>query len=120
MAILIISVDSTNLYYDELVTLENREYLFEFFWSTRESCWYLSLYDQDNNPIALWIRVVVTWPLLRRFAGSDIPPGLLMAVDQSGMNEDAQVPTDLGSRVILTYTTSDDPSLVGVDIRTPI
>ena len=105
---LIIPVDQALTYYDETLQIEGIEYLFEFLWSDRESCWYLNIYDQDETPIALWIKLVVSWNLLRRFAGATIPPGILFCADMSGSMTDCQVSTDLGGRVVLYYVTSDD------------
>ena len=103
--------DTTALYYDQIVPLEGIEYLFTFLWSDRESCWYLSIGDQDGNPIAYGIRLVVNWPLLRRFTDSRLPPGLLVATDTSLQGADIAASSDLGSRVLLMYMTSDDPNL---------
>lgn len=97
------------LYYDEVVTLEGVEYLFEFLWSAREACWYMNLYDQDQHPIALLIRLVINWRLLRRFTDPRLPPGLLFCVDLTGNGQDIAASGDFGTRVVLVYITSDDP-----------
>ncbi len=109
MAFLVIDTDPTSLFYSETVQLDGFEYLFEFAWSTREECWYVALADENGNPIAQGIRLVVSWPLLRRFKfNPQIPTGQLICVDMSGQNVDIQVPTDLGTRVLLMYVTADD------------
>ena len=121
---LAIDTDTPDLEYDEIVTLEGVEYLFSFYWSARESRWYLSLYDQDENPLALWIAIVIstTAPgglrnLLRRFVDPRLPAGLLYCYDASGQDTDIVLSSDLGERVPLIYITSDDPDLVGINIR---
>jgi hypothetical protein len=113
MAFLVIDTDSTSLNYEQTTQLDGFEYLFGFVWSERESCWYVSMSDQDGTPIAQGIRLVVTWPLLRRFKfNPQIPTGQLMCIDLSGQNVDIQEPSDLGSRVLLVYVTADDVAAV--------
>lgn len=111
---MIIQIDTNTdvLYYDQLVQLEGTEYLFQFLWADRESAWYLNIYDNDGNPIALCIKLVVNWPLLRRFKTSTtIPPGTLWLGDLSGQGLDIQTSDELGARCPLFYVTSDDTDL---------
>ncbi len=109
MAYLVLDTDPSSLNYTETVQLDGFEYLFSFAWSSRESCWYISIGDQNGGPIAQGIRLVVSWPLLRRFKfNPQIPTGMLVCVDMSGQNVDIEVPTDLGTRVLLMYITADD------------
>jgi hypothetical protein len=111
MSYLVIDTDSaaTDTYWDQLTQLDGREYLLRFRWMDRRSVWSLNIYDQDENPLALGIVLKVSWPLLRRFQDPRLPPGLLMCLDTSGKDLDPRAATDLGTRVILMYTTADDP-----------
>lgn len=111
MSHLVIDNDTTDLYYDQTVGLEGLEYLMRFTWMNRTSQWLLDIYDQDENPLASGIALVVGWSLLRRFKDSRLPPGVLMCVDVTGQNNEISVPGDLGDRVLLMYITSDDPTL---------
>lgn len=115
----VIDNDPVSLFYDQITQLEGREYLLEFFWSTRESAWYMNIYDQDENPLALFVRLVVNWPLLRRFVDPRLPAGLLMCMDTSNTQREIEASTDLGTRCVLTYVSSDDPDLEGVNVRRP-
>ncbi len=110
---MILKIDTSlvDLYYEQTTQLDGIEYLMRFIWVDREGCWYLGIYDQNNNPIAVGIRLVVTWSLLRRFVDPRLPTGALLCVDLTGMNQDIVEPTDLGTRVILVYITADDPIL---------
>jgi hypothetical protein len=109
-----IDVDTPSLFYDQITQLEGVEYLFQFMWHPRESAWYIHLFDQDQNLLCGLIRLVVGFPLLRRFQHDPrTPPGCLMCIDYSQTNAEIAVPTDLGSRVDLMYITSDDPTLAG-------
>ena len=102
MSLLIVPSSVTDTLYEEVVILENREYTLTFRWSTRDDAWYLSIYDQDGNSLALGIRVVINIPLLRRETKATLPKGLLMAVDLSGKDTEPAV-DDLGTRVVLMY-----------------
>ena len=113
MAILDIPVDGSIPYWDQTMQLEGREYLMVFAWADREACWYLHLYDQDENQLATGIKLVMNASLLRRWkSDSRIPPGVLL-VTRSGTGGDMTVQTDLGDSHSLTYFTSDDPLLAG-------
>ena len=111
MSYLIFDNDTADLDYEQVTQLEGVEYLFRFLWSDRESAWYMDLSDQDQDPIAQFVRITVGWPLLRRFRDPRLPPGMLIAIDTTGDNEDVAVPSDLGARVLLFYVTSDDEDL---------
>lgn len=89
--------------YTERVTLDGVEYLFKFDWNDRENRWYLSLFAVDETPLAAGIKVVANWPLLRRFTGENMPPGVLVAVDLSAERGESPTYTELGIRVKLLY-----------------
>jgi hypothetical protein len=113
MAVLDVPVDGTVPRFDEIVQLEDREYLLSFAWSDREACWYLHIYDQDENPLALGIKLVINADLLRRWASDPrMPAGKLVCIPV-GPNGDMTAQTDLGTTVTLEYVTSDDESLTG-------
>lgn len=120
MALLVLDTNTTALYFDQLVQLEGVEYLFTFQWSDRESAWYINIADQDGNQIASLIRLIVAWPLLRRFQDPRLPLGLLICADMTQQNTDIAASTDLGSRVLLVYVTSDDPLIAGVNLAAPV
>lgn len=101
--------------FTQITQLEGAEYVFQFYWNWRESCWYLSIFDQDQNALCLGIKLVVSWSLLRKFRSlPNIPPGALFCMDQTGVGTDIQAATDLGVRVALVYITSDDAALTGL------
>ena len=106
-------VSATSEDFRQLTQLEGVEYLLRFQWMSREGAWYLGIYDQDENPLATWIKVVVQWDLLRRRRVREprLPQGLLTAIDTSGQMLDPQTADELGQRVRLRYVTTDDPAL---------
>lgn len=121
MASLLIDTSSATTFkaFSEIVPIEGTEYLFQFYWSDREQAWYLSIANQDETPLASWIRLVANSNLLRRFRSlGTVPPGYLMAWDSSGQDQEIAVQADLGSRVLLAYVTSDDPILQGANLLT--
>lgn len=103
---------ATSTYFDQLTQLDGVQYLLNFWWSDRESAWYLGIYDQDENPLALGVRLNVSWLLLRRFTNTALPPGALFCLDTSGTDTDIAVPSDLGQRVLFMYVTADDVAVV--------
>lgn len=114
MSILVIPRFSDALAWRATVPLEGVEYIFDYYWSERETKWYLALYNQDNDLLAGWMALNVTTAPLRRFrAQSNIPPGVLLVVDTTGQDEEMTAPEELGARVILSYITSDDPLIAG-------
>ncbi len=117
MSFLLIPRSSDALAWRAIIPLEGTEYLFQFYWSTRESIWYLSIYNQNEEPIALWMAILVNVAPLRRFRASPaIPPGVLIVADTSGTGADMTAPEEFGERVILGYITSDDTALEGVSL----
>jgi hypothetical protein len=113
MAIFTIDTDPTPLYWNQTTQLDGVEYLLRFYWSGRESAFYIGVYDQNENPIALSIRLVVGVPLLRRFQDPRLPPGMLLLVDTTDRGEDLENAADLGGRWVLVYFDAAElPSLV--------
>lgn len=94
-------------YYDYQTDLEGNLYTLEFYWNSRSGYWFLSVYDVDGNPIVSGRKVVLGAPLLGRAERVAGPPGVLMAFDTSGTDEEAGV-ADLGARVQLIYFESTE------------
>jgi hypothetical protein len=113
MSVFEIDVDASQTLFDEIVQLESLEYLFEFSWSGRESAWYLNIYDQDENQLAVGIKLLLNVDLLRRFPDARLPPGKLVCVALGSTGSDIATQEELGSRVSVVYVTSDDSSLSG-------
>lgn len=107
MAILFVSTGA-DLLYTQTTQFEGVEYQLRFWWSDRESCWYVDFNDQGGNPIAPFIRLVMGASLLRRFTDPRLPPGMLFLVDLTNTGTDIEIPGDLGTRCELAYLTSDD------------
>jgi len=95
--------------YTQRVRLEGKDYVFKLDWSLREERYYLSIFDLDDTPIKVGIKVVPNWPLLRRHRTALLPPGELFAFDLAE-TEAPEPPTleDFGTRVELYYFASDE------------
>lgn len=111
MSVSILDVQGDPLLFDQTNQMDGIQYLLTFTWSDRESCWYMDVGDQNGNEICSGVRLVVNFPLLRRFVSSTRPPGEIVAVDIGGTGQDIQVPAELGDRVLLVYISADDPLL---------
>jgi hypothetical protein len=88
--------------FDFVLSLDGVAYKFFFSWSTREACWHMSLFLEDETPIWSGIRVVVNWPLNQRSRSALRPPGMFMAFDAEQQSVDPGL-TDLGGRVQIIY-----------------
>lgn len=116
---LAIQVNGATNWYSQVTQLEGVEYVFELLWSDREACWFLGVSDQDGNAIALGIKLITSWPLLRRFRDARLPPGRLFLLDMTGAKGEISAPTDLGGRFKLKYITSDDADIGAFDAQYP-
>lgn len=89
--------------YVQRVTLEGREYVLAFDWNEREGRWFLDLLDNEETPLAVGLKVVVGFPLLRRRKTDPrLPPGDFIAIDSSDTGRDPGF-GELGGRVALCY-----------------
>lgn len=93
-------------FYRMSTTLDGTDYLFEFRYSQRESCWYFSTYLTDGTLLVAGVKVVCNRSLLSRFASVALPKGKLVAFASGA---DASPPgldeLGIGKRVELTYVT---------------
>lgn len=94
--------------YTERIRLEDRDYVLRFDWAGRESRWYLSIYDSEETPLLVGIKVIANWDFLSRSAwNAALPPGVLITMD---LEQGGEPPTlkDFGTRVRLFYYASDE------------
>ncbi len=74
--------------YQQVTTLDGRDYVMTFSLNLRDGRWYLDLADQDAVMIAPNIPLVINWDLLRRVLDPRRPPGKLVCVDPTGKDQD--------------------------------
>lgn len=94
--------------YTLVIPVDNVPILFEVHWNSQEDNnvggWYMSLYEQNQTPIATGIKIVLGVNLGRRSTHPFFRSYLLRAFDTSGQNKDPGF-DDLGNRVIVKLFT---------------
>lgn len=90
-------------YYNLDVDLDGRTYTLALRWNSRAEAYFLTVSNADGDVILAGRRVVVSWPLLSKFRGEDVPDGDLACVDRSGVFLDPGR-GELGDRVSMLYT----------------
>lgn len=96
-------------FYTMTTVLDGADYLFEFRYSQRESCWYFTISLTDGTALVSGVKVVCNRSLLTRFANIQLPKGVLVAM---ATGPDASPPglTELGAgkRVELIYASAEE------------
>lgn len=54
----------SNPYYSYTFSLNKIAYNFTYRYSTRESCWYMDIKNNDNTPIIVSVKLVPNYPML--------------------------------------------------------
>lgn len=98
---IVIPLPSDTAHYTTRVALDGVSYVLTLEWSQREARWYLSLADGEASPIAVGIKVVAGWPLLRKVTDARRPTGDLYALDTAGLG--APPAYEWGDRWVLVY-----------------
>jgi hypothetical protein len=101
MSTLVIQTSSTYDSFTQVTSLDGSTFELRFRWSDRAAAWTLDVLTEDGEAIALGLRIVVSWPLLRRVVHPRRPAGELMAVASAGGGDPGR--NDLGARVVLKY-----------------
>ena len=57
----------SDAFYSYQVSLEGQGYIVEIKYNERAETWYMSLFDQDNNPIVQGIALVPRFPILKDY-----------------------------------------------------
>lgn len=87
MAIQLIPTTPAVAYYSQRTKLDGRDYLLRFSWNEREERWYVSIFDDEENPLVQSIKIICNWRLLRAYhADPRVPPGEIVATDLTGLN----------------------------------
>ena len=118
----IIPTSTTLSDYRQTTSLDGRDYILRLLYNQREGTWFLSLYDEEEDPIAESLKVVVSFSLLRLLTDPRKPPGILMAFDTTAPTPAAGEKLlaldpglgDLGERVILSYFTEAEAAELGL------
>ena len=92
------------------VTLDGEQFILDMRWNTRDDAWYMDLYEGDETPIRLGMKVVLGALIGIRSINPNQPKGVMMASDLSGVGADATL-DDLGVRVHVYFFTDTEVGL---------
>jgi hypothetical protein len=93
--------------FTELVFLEGVNVKLKFDWNARDNIWNLSIYDPDDNPILVGVKMVTNYELILQHPTLALPRGAMFLWDTEGKGEPAGY-EDLGTRHKLVYVTSGE------------
>lgn len=111
MAVLELPVNNRNPNYRFQVELEANIYFFELRYNTRMQRWLMDIEDKDKITIVQGIPILTEIFLLSNFVDDRLPPGFIIAIDESGKGKQA-TRQELGNDVKLLYITSDEAIVV--------
>lgn len=97
--------------FTEQVALDGVTYSLRFRWSERDACWHMDMHTVDGEVVALSVRLVSSFPLLRRVVRPTRPPGELVMLDLSRQLHDCDTLEDFGGRYALYYVSPNDPEV---------
>jgi hypothetical protein len=83
--VLTIPTDDQGLAFYRIRTdLDGVQYILYFSYNNREGCWYLSMYDINENALLEGLKLVCYSPMLDRFRYMDgLPPGEMMVISNT-------------------------------------
>lgn len=84
--------------------IDDAQYNFDVRWNSRDEAWYFDMYEDDDTPVVLNVKVVCGVQLGRRSQHRFFDDHMLTAIDTSGQGVDPGY-DDLNSRVVLVVTT---------------
>ncbi len=69
-------------HYRQATPLDGRVYVLHFDYNSRDGNWYLSVHDENNDPISGCVgrKLVVNYPVIHRSVSEDKPAGQLIVV----------------------------------------
>lgn len=88
------------------VVVDGRVLIFEYRYSVRAECWYLDIFDANNNALRTGIRMITGTPLARRTI--DLFEGFAMIVRDDGQGTAIATANDFPNEVSFMYVTGDE------------
>lgn len=86
------------------ITLDGEIFIFAIRWNTEYEYWTFDILDFASNPLIVGVKMIINYPLIRRYVSDVLPKGEIVAVDGSSKLERIGR-TDLGDVVQLIYVT---------------
>lgn len=102
MAYLLIPVDQSLAGFDESVALDNVVFTLSLKWNSRDSSWYMDVYDVSGNLLRGGLRLVENWPLLQFWRDSNRPAGEIYVLPNGTVDRPPDL-YELGSLFDFTY-----------------
>lgn len=102
MSFQVIPVRSDLPAYDFKITLDGVVYNLGFTWSERSQLWTMDISDENEEPIAMGIRLFTATPISYIYEMDNFPEREFLVVDTAGENKNPGR-DDFGSRVLLLY-----------------
>lgn len=100
---------TTSPRYISEVELDNTVFRFLFDWNDRESAWYVTIADPDENIIQSGIKLVVDYNLLKQHDyNTNLPNGVLLVLDLEDHPEDRINFDDFGTRWIFMFVSQEE------------
>ena len=100
---LLLPFDSVDREYSVSCLIEDQRYIFDLNWNERDESWYMSMSDDDGNPILSGAKIVLYSNLIGFVSDmATIPEGAIVAIDTADSDEEAGR-YDLGDRVLVLY-----------------
>lgn len=93
-------------HYSIQIELDTREFLLIFDFNRASALWYMTIAQLDGTILLAGIAIVLDTFLLAPYADNRLPTGDFLAYSTTKSTEEAGA-TELGTRVILTYTSAD-------------
>lgn len=84
------------------ITLTSVIFILFFKWNTLNKYWVMSIYDRNNNPIALGIKIVTNYDLTAQFVAIGMPAGDIICQNYVGLWTDIQR-FDMGQTTAIIY-----------------
>lgn len=102
-----------NSWSSQQVTLDNKNYILDLFWNTRNDSWVISIYDIDEEPILEGIRLTENVSVTSKYIDSRLPEGNIYC---ARLNPKAKFITrdNLGKDFILVYLSSEEEGNVSI------
>lgn len=106
MAILEIPIIYDEKRFEIRTSLDDVEYIFYFYWVSRNERWNLDIKTSDGEDLLLGIVLNVDREILRQFTIDGLPTGKLVLFD-TGLTHTECGEDDLGNRCKLIYITAE-------------
>lgn len=90
----------------QTMTLDGVRFRMDFYTNKADGCWYIDLYDSQDNPMVIGIGMVTGLDILFPYRYLPVPSGVLFVNDHLGEKEDPGLTTFEQDQAQLYYQTT--------------